>query len=68
MFLECERVHVLYLGDIDREEAVRLTNEYIGSLPSRKGKKEEYIIRNYDVGTDTISHVFTVAMPGDKGW
>ena len=55
------------VGDIDREEAVRLTNEYIGSLPSRKGKKEEYIIRNYDVGTDTISHVFTVAMPGDKG-
>lgn len=43
------------VGDIDRDEAARLTCEYIGSLPSRKGKKEEYIIRNYDVDTDTIA-------------
>ena len=41
--------------------------EYIGSLPSRKGKKEEYIIRNYDVDTDTIAREFKVVMPGDKG-
>lgn len=55
------------VGDIDRDEAARLTCEYIGSLPSRKGKKEEYIIRNYDVDTDTIAREFKVVMPGDKG-
>lgn len=55
------------VGDIDRDEAARLTSEYIGALPSRQGKVEKYIIRNYDVDTDTISREFKVQMPGDKG-
>lgn len=55
------------VGDIDRDEAVRLASEYIGALPSRKGKAEKYIIRDYDVDTDTISREFKVQMPGDKG-
>ena len=55
------------VGDIDRDEAARLACEYIGALPSRGGKKEEYIIRDYSVDTDTIAREFKVVMPGDKG-
>ena len=55
------------VGDIGRDEAVRLTSEYIGALPSRKGKVEKYIIRNYDVDVDTLAREFKVQMPGDKG-
>ena len=55
------------VGDIDRGEAARLACEYIGALPSRGGKKEEYIIRDYSVDTDTIAREFKVVMPGDKG-
>lgn len=55
------------VGDIDRDEAARLAREYIGSLPSKKGKKEEYVIRDYSVDTDTITREFKVVMPGDKG-
>ena len=55
------------VGDIDRDEAARLACGYIGALPSRGGKKEEYIIRDYSVDTDTIAREFKVVMPGDKG-
>ena len=55
------------VGDIDRDEAARLAREYIGALPSKKGKKEEYVIRDYSVDTDTITREFKVVMPGDKG-
>ena len=55
------------VGDIDRDEAARLASEYIGAIPSRQGKVEKYIIRDYDVDTDTISREFKVQMPGDKG-
>ena len=55
------------VGDIDRDEAARLAREHIGALPSKKGKKEEYVIRDYSVDTDTIIREFKVVMPGDKG-
>lgn len=55
------------VGDIDRDEAARLAEAYIGAIPSRKGKNEKYIIRNYDIDVDTLSREFEIEMPGDKG-
>ncbi|WP_294142800.1 insulinase family protein [uncultured Sanguibacteroides sp.] len=55
------------VGDIDREEAKRLACIYIGNLPSRKGKKEKFVLRDYSVKHDSLIKEYNAEMPDDRG-
>ena len=55
------------VGDIDRNKARRLACTYIGSLPSHKGKKENFILRNYAIRHDSTVRDYVVEMPDDRG-
>lgn len=54
-------------GDIDREEAQRLSCTYIGSLPARKAKKNKVIVRDYTIKHDSLIREYTADMPDNRG-
>lgn len=55
------------VGDLPREEARRLCSQYLATLSSKKGKKEEFILHDYSVKDPSIVRSFEVAMQDDKG-
>lgn len=54
-------------GDIDREEAQRLSCAYIGSLPAYKAKENKVMIRDYTIKHDTLIREYAIDMPDNRG-
>lgn len=55
------------VGDLSPEEARRLACQYLGALPSKKGKKENFILHDYEVKKDSVVRTFEIEMPDEKG-
>ncbi|MEG2555594.1 MAG: insulinase family protein [Odoribacter sp.] len=54
------------VGDIEKEEAERLSTRYIASLPSVSAKKEQYLLHDYSKKAVDIEKVYEVELSDNK--